>query len=735
MEPFELAWERQPDDRQWEKPEGDDPRTLYQMLMTSVDRFGDLNCFGFIQAPGMPRTHMSYNQFGSLATAVGKQLAAVGVEAGDRVALILNNSVEWAALSYGANGIGAAYTAMYTHQHGTEWAYILNDSTPALLAVADTGVLDKLVEHMPKEASGWPSCGILLLGDEPANELPPEGVAVHAWAEFVAAGRQADMFEVADDPFALNTLIYTSGTTGNPKGVMLSNWNTLSNILCVQSAFTIYVGDKNAAFLPWAHSFGSTFDLHWMIRCGVHINLISDLTKIADECIEIKPAVLLAVPRVWNKFYDRVNAQFEAATGLKKVFVGKAQKSAAKRIAKAGVECDAVPPSGFFDKLWDKLVWSKVRARFGGNIRFCMSGAAALSPDVAAFIQMVGFNCYEGYGLTETSPLVSANGWSGPGTSKLNTVGKVANGVKVTIDTDAWDDPERPDEGEIVVTGPNVMMGYWNNEEATKEVIIEPGTFRTGDLGKLSKDGYLSITGRVKSQFKLENGKYVSPSGLEETITLNPLVEQCVLDGRNMLNTFLIAHPNMETLRVALKGAGIDTSGDDAALCASAEVRSFVLADLKKNNMVAPDWKGYEVARTLILDPEEWTTDNEMLTPSFKVKLHETFWPSTTKRFRPLLEAFIRYAGFHEQQHWKTSPEFMINKACFSFTTVLFEEGRDPTPCHRIWKCTRANSTRHSETTIELPSRERWRAFRCGEKTNSRKTSASSLLQHGEQRH
>ncbi|MCH1539812.1 MAG: AMP-binding protein [Candidatus Poseidonia sp.] len=621
MEPSELAWERQPNDRQWKKPEGDDPRTLYQMLMTSVSRFGDLPCFGYIPEKGMPRTHINYNQFGELATSVGKQLSAVGVESGDRVALILNNSVEWAAIAYGANGIGAAYTAMYTHQHGQEWAFILNDSTPSMIAVADTTVLDKLVENMPKEADAWPSSGILLLGEEEANELPPEGVTVHMWTDFVNAGRTADSFEPADDPFALNTLIYTSGTTGNPKGVMLSNWNTLSNILCVQSAFTIYVGDKNAAFLPWAHSFGSTFDLHWMIRCGVHINLISDLTRIADECIEIKPAVLLAVPRVWNKFYDRVNAQFESATGLKKVFVNKAQKSAAKRIAKAGVECDAVPPSGFFDKLWDKLVWAKVRARFGGNIRFCMSGAAALSPDVAAFIQMVGFNCYEGYGLTETSPLVSANGWSGPGTSKLNTVGRVANGVTVTIDTDAWDDPDRADEGEIVVTGPNVMIGYWNNEKATEEVIIEPGTFRTGDLGKLTKDGYLSITGRVKSQFKLENGKYVSPSSLEETVKLNPLVEQAVLDGRNMLNTFMIVHPNMHALRASMKDAGIDSSGDDAALCASADVRSFVLKNLKDNNMVAPAWKGYEVPRTLILDSEEWTTDNDMLTPSMKVKL------------------------------------------------------------------------------------------------------------------
>ena len=147
MEPFELAWERQPDDRQWEKPEGDDPRTLYQMLMTSVGRFGDLPCFGYIPAPGMARTHLSYNEFGDLATAVGKQLASVGVKAGDRVALILNNSVEWAALSYGANGIGAAYTAMYTHQHGTEWAYILN-----CLLYTSPSPRDGLLSRMPSSA-------------------------------------------------------------------------------------------------------------------------------------------------------------------------------------------------------------------------------------------------------------------------------------------------------------------------------------------------------------------------------------------------------------------------------------------------------------------------------------------------------------------------------------------------------------------------------------------------------
>ena len=614
-----MAWPRQPTDRQWIKPEGDDPRTLYQMLMVSQEKFGDNPCFGYIPNPGMQRVHLTYNEFGDLSTAVAKGLRDIGVVKDDRVAIIVDNSVEWAALSYGANALGAAYTAMYTHQHGKDWAFILEDSTPKVVAVANTEVLDKLCDALGD--SGWPASGVILLGDEPANKLPPEGIEVRMWSEFVSMGRNAsDLEGFNDDHTSLSTLIYTSGTTGNPKGVMLSNWNTLSNVLCVQGVFELYPGDKNAAFLPWAHSFGSTFDLHWMIRMGVHINLISDLTRIADECIEIQPAALLAVPRVWNKFYDRVNGQFEAATGLKAKFIANAQKSAEKRIAKAGVQCDAVPPNGFFDKLWDKLVWKKVRARFGGKIRFCMSGAAALSPDVAAFVQKVGFNCYEGYGLTETSPLVSANGWMGKGMSRLNTVGMPANGVRVEIDKSAWDDPDRPDEGEIIVYGPNVMQGYWNLPEATAEVMTEDGGFRTGDLGKMV-DGYLSITGRVKSQFKLENGKYVSPAPLEENLKLSPLVEQAVLDGRNMKNTFLIVHPSADALRAEASKAGVAVPDDNVAMCNDDGVKSWFLSHLQENNMLAPKWKGYEVARNIILDPEEWTVDNDMMTPSLKVKL------------------------------------------------------------------------------------------------------------------
>ena len=621
MAEHQRAWERQPNDRQWEEPEGDDPRTLYRMMKTSVERFSDQPLFGYIPAEGMPRSHLTYGEFADLVDAVASGMMSRGVVAGDRIALIVDNSVEWAATAVAANAVGALYTAMYTQQHGKEWAYILGDSTPSMAVVASTAVLDKLVASMPDDASAWPANGIVLLGEDEANEVPPEGIDVVNWSDFVQAGRAADALgEPADDPMALATLIYTSGTTGNPKGVMLTNWNILSNILSVQSVFPIYIGDKSASFLPWAHVFGSTVDLFYMMRSGVHVNLISDLTRIADELTEIKPAVMCAVPRVWNRFYDRVNAQLDSS-GVKRFLAGKARKHAAKRIAKAGVVCDAVEPTTFWDKRFDSLIWGKVRDRFGGNLRFAISGASALSPDVAKFIQMVGISCFEGYGLSETSPMVSANGWMGYGKSRLNSVGKVLNGIEVTIDTSAWDDPDRPDEGEIIVTGPNVMKGYWNKPEETAKVIMEPGTFRTGDLGKLSKDGYLTITGRVKSQFKLENGKYVSPAPLEENLKLDAVIEQAALDGRNRRNTFLIVHPNMEALRKELNTAGIATSGDDAAVCADPAVGEWLLNRVATHAKGDANWKGYEIPRDIILDHDEWTTDNGLLTPTMKVKL------------------------------------------------------------------------------------------------------------------
>ncbi|MBT4060295.1 MAG: AMP-binding protein [Euryarchaeota archaeon] len=605
----------QPNDRDWYNPIDGDPRTLNEMMRNAVGRNNDAKLFGYIPSKGAPRIHVTFNEFGTLVDSCSRSLRDAGVQKGDRVAMILNNSIQWAAIAYATNALGAAYTGMYTHQHGGEWSYIIGDSTPTVIVVADTDVLDRLCEHLPEES--WPVGGVVLVGDEGPNAIPPEGVLVTSWSDFVAAGGQSEpLGEIEHDPNALATLLYTSGTTGNPKGVMLSNWNILHNIIVMQGRFPIYKGDRTASFLPWAHSFGQMGDLHYMVHQGIHINLISDVLKIAEECQEIKPHALFAVPRVWNKLYGKVMAGLNASP-IKKRLGAAAFRKAKARIAKDGRDCIKIKPNGFMDKKLDKIVLGKIRGRFGGEMRFCISGGAALSPEVASFIQCVGFSMFEGYGLTETAPLISLNGWEEGHPCKLGTVGRAIPGVRVVIDQDAWDDPDS-DDGEIVVYGPNIMKGYWNKPDATAEVMTNDGGFRTGDLGRLD-DGFIKITGRVKEQFKLENGKYVAPSPLEESLKLSALVEQCCVDGTNKIKTFSILHPNEKVLREGLRAAGKNDSGTFAELCASTDVRTFVLESLKKEVM-APNWKGFEISGGVILDSEEWTTSNELITPSLKVK-------------------------------------------------------------------------------------------------------------------
>ena len=606
-------------DRDWSDPIDDDPRTLHHMLRQSVERYGDSPLFGVISDPGQPRTHLSYSQFSELSDAVSRALAARGVETGMRVAMIMDNSTQWAAIAFAANRLGAVYTAMYTHQSGADWAYILADAEPHVVVIQSAALLERLVEHMPDDGATWPA-HMITLDDASPTSSPPDGVSVETWSDVVAEGRATeDDITAADDPHALGLLIYTSGTTGHPKGVMLSNWNLLSNILSVRGRYPLYPGDRTAAFLPWAHSFGAIGDLYWMILSGLHINLISDLTRIADECAEIKPHALLAVPRVWNKFYTRVSWTLQSSF-IKRLLGGKAMKLATARTDAAGVHGVAVPPTGWLDRKLDRIVFGKVRARFGGELRFCLSAGAALSPDVARFLQRCGFSVFEGYGLSETSPIVALNAWDELENTRTGSVGRPVPGVRVEIDTSVWDDPEAPNEGEIVIHGPNIMQGYWKKEAETAAVIGEDGGFRSGDLGHLDADGYLWITGRLKEQFKILNGKYVAPSPLEELMNLHPLVEQSLLDGSGREHTFAIIHPDPDAVRESLAAAGLSSSGSMSELCVRNEVSEHISGVLKDQTFTGAGWKPFERPRYIILDPVEWTPDNGLLTPSFKAR-------------------------------------------------------------------------------------------------------------------
>jgi len=616
--PPENALKALPDDRDWTKPstELEDPRTLYEMLSKSIDRYGrDPILCTYVPGDGMSRVPITRGEFIDLVDGLAAAMRATGIETDDRVMMVMDNSPQWMAIAYAANKLGAAFSACYTHQQTDEQAYCVNLAEPKMMFFASDALFQRFAADKPDHVA-WPSSGVVLLGTEGASSSP-DGVNVSSWSEFVSGGMAADpVTDFATDHMRLASLIFTSGTSGNPKAVMLQNWGPLSNLLAMQGRYPLWPGRRTACFLPFAHSLAQVGDMHFMVHTGAEIHFISDLLKLIDECASINPHVMLTVPRVLSKFHGRVMEGLSASP-VKKRLGAAAFKSADKRIAKAGVDMVAVPPNGFKDKLLDKLVAKKVRAKLGGEMDLMISGGAPLAPEIAKFVQSIGISVVEGYGLSETSPLISLNGWEESYECRTGTVGRAIPGIEIIIDQSAWDDPDSED-GEICVRGPNIMLGYWRNEAATAEVIDETGMFRTGDLGRL-EDGFLRITGRVKEQFKLMNGKYVSPSKLEGELKLHTIVEQASIDGRGKENTYAIIQPAEDALRAGLARAGIKVNGSFSELCNNDEVKKYILSTLKTEVMEQMGWKKYEMPRTVILDPDEWTVE-DVLTPSMKVK-------------------------------------------------------------------------------------------------------------------
>jgi long-chain acyl-CoA synthetase len=317
----------------------------------------------------------------------------------------------------------------------------------------------------------------------------------------------------------------------------------------------------------------------------------------------VKPTVLYAVPRVFNRLYEGVNAQIAARPGvIQRLF--KHGLDTAKRKAR-GEQVGAVDQLVL--TLADRLIFSTVRQRFGGRLKYAISGSAALSPDVAAFIDALGITVYEGYGLTETSPIATANY---PGHRKLGSVGHAIPDVAIQIDRSVTGDPKH---GEIIVKGPNVMQGYHNRPEETQAVLMEDRSFRTGDMGYLDSDGYLYITGRLKEQYKLENGKYVVPSPMEEQLKLSPYIANVMIYGANKPHNVALVVPDSEALRVWAEKQGI-TLGD---VRTNKQVHDLIRGEI---DTLSKDIKGYERVQDFVLCLEDFTTENGMLTPTLKVK-------------------------------------------------------------------------------------------------------------------
>jgi long-chain acyl-CoA synthetase len=563
--------------------------TNLAVLLGSVcEKYGDQQAFGTRKPAGWQWT--SYRQFAQLVEQARGGLAGLGVGRGDRVAVISNNRIEWAVGAYGTYTRAAVYVPMYEAQLDRDWQFILHDSGAKVCFVAGDAV-EKRIRALQADLPELEH--VINFDGEGYRVMMERGAAAPVPVDMPADGDVA-------------TLIYTSGTTGKPKGVRLTHFNQAANVSGLAEVAPVKQGDRSLAFLPWAHVFGGSVELNTVLAIGGTLAICDNTDRLLEYLPEVKPTMMFAVPRIWNRIYDGVRKQVAGrprviqqmfAAGLR----GRAKQKRGEALALR--EKVALPIAG-------KLIFSKIVERFGGELRFAFSGAAALSAEVGEFVDNLGIQVYEGYGMTESSGATTANL---PGACKLGSVGKPIPGVQIKVDEHA--EGAQPDEGEIIIYGTGVMAGYHNEPEATREALTEDGGLRSGDLGRIDSEGFLFITGRVKELYKLANGKYVAPSPLEEKLQLSAYIAQCVVYGTDQPHNVALIVPDMAALRAWAESHGLPA--ETKTLLADPRTRELIRKEI---DLHSRDFKGFEAIHDFVLSGEEMTTQNDMLTPTLKLK-------------------------------------------------------------------------------------------------------------------
>ncbi|MGD0674746.1 MAG: long-chain fatty acid--CoA ligase [Polyangiaceae bacterium] len=585
-------------------------KTLVDLFRTSVDAFANRPLFGSKKAGSW--TWLTYGDFARQVDGLRAGLASIGIERGDRVAIIANNRVEWAVAAYACFGLGAAWVPMYEAQSPKEWEFIVRDCEAKAIVVAN--------EVAFAAARGWLQGGALrhvIALDGAAADGVDQG-SFHRYGALVNSAATTPSREPVGDDLA--ALLYTSGTTGTPKGVMLSHLNIASNVSSIRESYPFGPDDLSLAFLPWAHAFGQTAELHHMIAAGASMAICEGNDKILENLAEIRPTVIFAVPRIFNRIYTAVQQQLAARPKVVRRLVAAAFRIRGRERAGQSIRWhDRV----LLD-LVDRLVASKVRARFGGRLKCAVSGGAALSHEVGEFIDSLGIVVYEGYGLTETSPVAAVNL---PGARKMGSVGRALLGVRVST----------LDDGELVVYGPNVMKGYFKRPEETAAVLTPDHGFRTGDLATIDAEGFVFITGRIKEQYKLENGKYVVPTPLEEQLKLSPFVSNAMVFGDNRPYNVALIVPNILAIQKWAEERHLPLPKDPSALIADSRVRELVGGEVEKHNAL---FKGFESVRDFELLAEDFTTENGMLTPKLSLKRGKVI-----ENYAPLLDRMYEKRG------------------------------------------------------------------------------------------
>ncbi len=562
----------------------------------------DAEAFRFPVADGQPWESLTWRQAGDRVEKLAAGLLALGIESEQRVGIAAGTRVEWIEADLAILAAGAATTTVYPSTMAEDVAYILADSASRIVFAEDDEQVQKLRDHkadLPElfkvVVFDGTTDGDWVIGLDDLAALGEKHLATDA----DAVTRATD----AIDPHQIATLIYTSGTTGKPKGVRLTHSSWTYEGAVIQSNQILDETDLQFLWLPMAHSFGKVL-LSAQLACGFATAVDGRVDRIIDNLAIVKPTFMGAAPRIFEKAYARILTMQEAEGGLKeKIF--HAAFSVGKKVDALKLAGEPVPlPLKVQHALFDKLVFSKIRDRFGGRVRFFISGSAALNRDIAEWFHAAGILILEGYGLTETAAGAFVNH---PDDYKIGTVGQVFPGGEVRLG----------DGDEIQIKGPNVMDGYHNLPEETAHALTEDGWLRTGDKGSLDAEGFLTITGRIKELFKTSGGKYVAPPAIEAKFkAVCPYASQFMVFGneRNYCIALVTLDPDAMTAWAAENGK---TGASYTELVNLPEVRAMVSSYVDELNSHLNRWE--TIKKFEILD-HDLSIESGELTPSMKVK-------------------------------------------------------------------------------------------------------------------
>ncbi|WP_188558021.1 AMP-dependent synthetase/ligase [Hymenobacter glacieicola] len=592
-----------------------DIRRTFDILPHLQQKYNKPDCFA-VKINGQ-YTPISTDAAVEQVNQVSLGLRRLGIGKDDKVAIISMNRPEWMFADFGIAQLGATSVPMYPSITVEDYKYIFSDAGVKAVFVSDKKLLDKVQEATQ---------GLNIPADNIFTFDKIEG-ARH-FSELLELGKQgnpADLepLKAAVQPDDLLTLIYTSGTTGQPKGVMLTHNNILSNCRNAQRFVPVTKDDKALSFLPLCHIFERMVTHLYLIN-GVSIYYAESMETIADNLREVKPEIFTTVPRLLEKVYDKIVAKGHEQTGVKKSLFFWALD--------LGLKYDNQKDGGFLYNtqlaLANKLIFSKWREALGGNLRCIVSGGGALQPRLARVFWAGGIRVMEGYGLTETSPVIAVGGYE-PENNMIGTVGPVIDNTEVKIAPD----------GEILTKSESVMKGYYNKPELTAKEFDADGWFHTGDIGELVEGKFLKITDRKKEMFKTSGGKYIAPQVIEGKLKESPLVEQCMVvgDGQKFPSALLI--PSFDALKGWCKRNNVNCDCSNEELIKNEKVVKMYEDLVHKYNTNFAQW---EQVKKVVLLPQLWTVETGEMTPTMKVKRK-----AITENNKAIIESLYQHAEKH----------------------------------------------------------------------------------------